>query len=182
MVPLMASLKVGVTKQVAQSLLASRSDHEKYHEDQSESMVSNMRGFCKKTWKTDKTLSQTLSCLMMTESDQKMFFYSLERLIFFMKLALNKAGQQSQRMKEVLIASNKYSSSTPNDIRSTKSGGSSFMQKQSVSDLNGTLDYGNVLNGSMLLESIKEEEARQNLGSSSARNSNNININNSLPQ
>ena len=63
-------------------------------------------------------------------------------------------------MKEVLIASNKYSSSTPNDIRSTKSGGSSFMQKQSLSDLNGTLDYGNVLNGSMLLESIKEEEAR----------------------
>jgi len=55
-------------------------------------MLSNMRGFCKKTWKTDKTVSQTLSCLMMGESDQKMLFYSLERLIFFMKLALNKAG------------------------------------------------------------------------------------------
>ncbi|KAL4466866.1 hypothetical protein ABPG74_010463 [Tetrahymena malaccensis] len=160
----MSSLKNGVSKQIAQSMFLKNFQNQLYHQEQNESFLKNSKGYCMKTWNNDTTVSQVTS-IWLNEKDQIDLYGAFLRITKAIKIVLDKKSIQSNQECNNSKQNQKpktQNSSTPYKSRNQIG----FMQKQSQSDLNSTLDYSNILNGSLLIDSIKDEENKSQLSNS----------------
>ncbi|KAL4510049.1 hypothetical protein ABPG72_010242 [Tetrahymena utriculariae] len=160
----MSSLKNGVSKQIAQSMFLKNFQSQLYHQEYNESFLKNSKGYCMKTWNNDTTVSQVTS-IWLNEKDQIDLYGAFLRVTKAIKIILDKKSiqpnQESNRSKQNQ-KSETQNQNTPQKTRNSNG----FMQKQSQSDLNSTLDYSNILNGSLLIDNIKNEENKSSLSNS----------------